>query len=290
MHAGDPNSPRYYFTLSDARQDIAVLNRAMRTAHGYKSKQSTKTTTQVASSPTYIEIPSLPVLPRHAGPDIGADETGKGDYFGPIVFAAVYGDSRVRATLEGMGIRESKKVSHLPFEELQRLAQSIKGLTQVEVLAVPMEEYNATMGQPSANLNTLMAERHLANIKALTGKVRATSLLLDQFDQSKDQRVKKKFEAELPDLKFDARNHADTDDILVAAASVLALVEQRRWFEETKASTGISIPLGSTDIRGITASARKLKAKFEGQSLSKYVKLHHKTTQTIEGDLGTQLL
>ena len=290
MHADDPNSPRYYFTLADARQDIAVLNRAMRTAYGYKSKQSTKTDTQAASSQTLTGPAPLPTLPIHAEPDIGADETGKGDYFGPIVFAAVYGDSRVRAALRALGVQESKKISDRPFEDLKLMAQSIKELTQVEVLMVPMEEYNATMGLPGANLNVVMAERHLVNIQALTGKVQATNLLLDQFDQSNDQHVKKLFEAELPGLKFDARPRADGSDILVAAASVLALVEQRAWFEQVKSTTGIGIPRGSSDIQGITAAVGKLKAKLEGETLSKYVKLHHRTTQKVEAELGMQLL
>lgn len=288
MHA-DPSSPRDSFTLADARQDIAVLNRAMRAAYSYKNKQGTRLNVQEASSPPATKPKRLPDVPPNAEPDIGADETGKGDYFGPIVFAAVYGDSQVRAALRVMGVQESKKVSDRPFEELRSLAQRITALTQVAVLVVPMEEYNATMEQPGANLNTVMAERHLANVRALTGKVQATSLLLDQFDQSNDQHVKKWFETELPGLKFDARARADSSDILVAAASVLALVEQRAWFEQAKASTGIGIPRGSSDLQGITAAVGKLKTKIGGKALCQYVKLHHRTTQKIETALGMPL-
>ena len=54
-------------------------------------------------------------VPRRDTPDkvtgiarIGSDESGKGDYFGPLVVAAVYVDEQTEAQLLALGVRDSK--------------------------------------------------------------------------------------------------------------------------------------------------------------------------------------
>src|SRR2546426_7477252 len=42
---------------------------------------------------------------------IGIDESGKGDYFGPLVIAAVHVTPRVAEDLEALNVRDSKKIS-----------------------------------------------------------------------------------------------------------------------------------------------------------------------------------
>ena len=42
---------------------------------------------------------------------IGTDESGKGDYFGYLVVAAVFVDHDTEAALDDLGVRDSKRVS-----------------------------------------------------------------------------------------------------------------------------------------------------------------------------------
>ena len=42
---------------------------------------------------------------------IGIDESGKGDYFGPLVIAAVFVDATTQSELTLMNVRDSKKIS-----------------------------------------------------------------------------------------------------------------------------------------------------------------------------------
>ena len=42
---------------------------------------------------------------------IGSDEAGKGDYFGPLVVAAVYADEVALEQLPQAGVKDSKRVS-----------------------------------------------------------------------------------------------------------------------------------------------------------------------------------
>ncbi|RLB76247.1 MAG: ribonuclease HIII, partial [Deltaproteobacteria bacterium] len=57
------------------------------------------------------------------GPHIGMDESGKGDWFGPLVVAAVYVDEQTAAALRKAGVRDSKT---LPPAAIQRIAGQIE--------------------------------------------------------------------------------------------------------------------------------------------------------------------
>ena len=51
-------------------------------------------------------------------PHIGTDESGKGDYFGPMVIAGIWVDEPTKAKLEVMGIKDSKLLSDKRCREL----------------------------------------------------------------------------------------------------------------------------------------------------------------------------
>src|SRR5207244_10930091 len=68
-----------------------------------------------------------PAAPANApeGPLIGTDETGKGDYFGPLVVAAAYVAERSWGALRELGVRDSKLLAdgfvHKIEPEVRRL-------------------------------------------------------------------------------------------------------------------------------------------------------------------------
>ena len=70
----------------------------------------------LTSSSESISTPALPTLTptRVTGlARIGLDESGKGDYFGPLVVGAVYVDESTEAKLIRMGVRDSKRVAEI---------------------------------------------------------------------------------------------------------------------------------------------------------------------------------
>jgi ribonuclease HIII len=52
-----------------------------------------------------------PWAPAGDAPRIGADESAKGDYFGPLVSAAVYVDERAAERLASIGVQDSKRLT-----------------------------------------------------------------------------------------------------------------------------------------------------------------------------------
>ena len=72
---------------------------------------------------------------------IGTDESGKGDYFGPLVVSAVFTDSSITEKLKAMGVKDSKELSD---QVITTLAKKIKKLNDLifDVIIINPEKYN----------------------------------------------------------------------------------------------------------------------------------------------------
>ena len=74
-------------------------------------------------------------------PYIGTDESGKGDYFGPMVIAGLCLDEPAKVKLEAMGIRDSKLLSDKRCRELAAEIRIVCNGKFIEV-EIPPERYN----------------------------------------------------------------------------------------------------------------------------------------------------
>ena len=70
---------------------------------------------------------------------IGIDESGKGDYFGPLVVAAVFVDATTQGELALMAVRDSKKISD---GRILELAPDIKTICPHSVIVIGPQKYN----------------------------------------------------------------------------------------------------------------------------------------------------
>ena len=64
---------------------------------------------------------------------IGIDESGKGDYFGPLVIAAVFVDAITQAELALMNVRDSKKISD---GRILEMAPDIRIISPHSIIAI----------------------------------------------------------------------------------------------------------------------------------------------------------
>ena len=94
---------------------------------------------------------------------IGIDESGKGDYFGPLVIAGVYVPHAQEARLKALGVRDSKTLSDA---KATALAVQIRAQCPHAVVAIGPERYNA-LQTSMKNLNRMLAWGHARALENL---------------------------------------------------------------------------------------------------------------------------
>lgn len=227
---------------------------------------------------SWVYKPQLP----NATPDkvtgiarIGSDESGKGDYFGPLVVAAVYVDEQTESQLLALGVRDSKLLpDNIILAQAEEIKQICRG--QGTVLSYRPERYNE-LYKETANLNLLLAQAHTQVIASVQRKVACNLAIVDQFG---DESLVRNALAKLGcTITVEQRPHAE-DDIAVAAASVIARAEFVRIIQELSTSVGIHLPKGASDPKIVTVG-REIVAKYGQSALAKVAKLHFKTTEVI---------
>lgn len=203
---------------------------------------------------------------------IGVDESGKGDYFGPLVVAACYVGPEHLAELEG--VRDSKKLTDAMA---LRLSSAIQRTCPYEIITIGPSKYNelhATM----RNLNRLLAWGHARAIEEVLNKQPAHLVISDQF--ADPAYLKSRLFDRGKKVVLQSMVRAESD-IAVAAASVLARAEFLRRLKRLSEEAGIALPKGAGP--PVIEAARRYVAKHGAEALDKVAKVHFKTTQSVLG-------
>lgn len=211
-------------------------------------------------------------------PIIGTDESGKGDYFGPLVSAGVFVNMTTKPLLEKLGVRDSKKLND---NQIREVAHKIKKIcaNQFAVIEISPETYNSLYNQfksEGKNLNVLLAWAHAKAIEEVLTKVECENVLSDKFADEKFIISKLQEKGKRVNLR---QEHKAEANIAVAAASILA---RERFLEKLKKLSmdlGIELPKGAST--HVIEQAKKVVEKSGEDSLKKIAKLHFKTTDSV---------
>jgi len=214
--------------------------------------------------------------PQEFLPHCGIDESGKGDFFGPLVIACCYTDETTAPLLREAGVADSKTISN--DAAIARLAEVIVKVTQgrFALVVVGMEAYNRLYGQ-FQNLNRLLGWGHAKALEKLLEKVpdcpRAIS---DQFGNPAN--VQRALQERGRKVTLEQHPKAEAD-IAVAAASILARHEFVRRLQMLETSFGVSLPKGAG--QGVKTAAARFLELYGRQRLGEVAKLHFKTASEI---------
>lgn len=202
---------------------------------------------------------------------IGSDESGKGDFFGPLVVAAAAVDKDSKQQLRKLYIKDSKEYSDT---EISSTAPTIKEILKNRfiVRVVKPQEYN-TLYERYLNLNRMLAFLHSDTIKELLQKTECNDIIVDKFGNEK------LLIAGFSGMKKKIKLHQFTKGeryIGVAAASILAREAFISWFDQIKEKTGISLPKGASD--KVIEALRIMVNKYGDESKVRLVKMHFKNS------------
>lgn len=220
--------------------------------------------------------------PEANAPHMGVDESGKGDFFGPMVIAAAYVDEAIAKDLKAMNVRDSKTITS--DKAAQDLARKIRErlAERFVVVTIGPAAYNRlydTMG----SINRILAWGHARAIENLLEKVpNCPRALSDQFGP--EQQIQRALQKKGRKIKLEQRHKAESD-IAVAAASILARSAFLSALDKLSAKYGVKLPKGASE--KVKAVAADLVKKRGPAVLLETAKCHFQTTDQVLATLGT---
>ncbi|MSU66538.1 MAG: ribonuclease HIII [Opitutus sp.] len=212
----------------------------------------------------------------------GLDESGKGDFFGPVVAATVIADKPAIESWIQAGVKDSKKIAEPQILKLDAIIRETRGVVVEVCYCRTMARYNELMSRPGANLNRLLAWQHATALADALAKKRVAWGLLDQFtEQPLTQRELAKKGVKDFDLKM--RTKAEEDPV-VAAASVVARAEFVRAMHELSKQFGAKLQKGAGPL--VKEQAVQIMEKFGTRALGDFAKLHFRTAYEVVSAAG----
>jgi ribonuclease HIII len=214
----------------------------------------------------------------------GSDESGKGDYFGPLVTACVHVKESQLPILKRLGITDSKAMSDTKIKEVAPQLVDALGIEQVAFLVLMPEGYNRqyeafhAKGQHLNHLLAFMHAKTLAGLMQKQGKSPETPhLMVDQFTQG--PHLLDALKQYAPEVKVSQSTKAELSHPAVAAASVVARYQFLQSMDQLKETSGYDLPLGASS--KVVAMGKQV-FRVEGvEGLRKVAKLHFKTTVEV---------
>ena len=214
--------------------------------------------------------------PEMFQPHFGIDESGKGDFFGPLVIAGVYVDPRIARKLLDGGVQDSKRIGS--DARIRTLADLIRKNTLglIDTVLIGPAKYNE-LYEKFANLNSLLGWGHARVIEnLLVKKPDCPRSLSDQFA---DKRViERSLLKHGQKIDIVQRPRAESD-IAVAAASILAREAFINWLERKGKEIGLRLERGVS--ASVKDSAKKLVEMNGTGALRELAKVHFRTAHEI---------
>jgi ribonuclease HIII len=204
---------------------------------------------------------------------IGLDESGKGDYFGPLVIGAVFVDEQTEDKLIALGVRDSKLLTD---NRMLAMAEEIKALCPHFVVPIEPKRYNELYAKIQ-NLNQLLAWGHAWTLENMLDNVSCDLAVVDKFGD--ESYLRKALREKGRQIIVVQQTHAE-EDTAVAAASILARARFVQQMEQLSKLIGKTLPKGASDPL-IVRVGRELVAEHGKDILAEIAKLHFKTTEVI---------
>ncbi len=221
-----------------------------------------------------IEIPSEKIQEFEDKNYIGIDESGKGDFFGPLIIAGVAVNNNLKKLFTDIGIKDSKKLND---ETILKLAPKIQKEAKWSIVTINPQKYNELYNS-FKNLNKLLAWGHARAIENVLEKApECTMALSDKFAKD-DSVIENALLTKGKNIKLLQRTKGE-EDIAVAAASVIARAEFVLKMRYMSNQYKIDFPKGASD--KVITCAKDYINLYGKNRLNEVAKLHFKTTQEL---------
>ncbi len=200
---------------------------------------------------------------------IGSDESGKGDFFGPLVVAAFLINKEISQKLSSFGVKDSKELSDFAIVEIAKKIRT-DFPNNFAIFELIPDEYNKLYQEKGKNLNKLLIYAHSRTVEKLLVKHPDVNFVITDKFSSKSLDLL--LDARFGNVKFIQETKAEKY-LGVAAASILAREKVVHWFENLK-KKGIDLPKGASS--EVDEKAKYLAEKYGKENLHRICKIHFK--------------
>lgn len=213
----------------------------------------------------------------------GSDESGKGDYFGPLVVCCAYTDEKLSEEMIKLGVKDCKQMTDKAVLTVGAALRKLLGPEGYAVVKLGNAAYNRLYAKMK-NINRMLAWAHGTAIEELlTKRQNCDRVVVDQFAPT-EATILRALKDRGKKAKVEQRHKAESD-IAVAAASVIAREQFIRAVKTMGEGAGtpevpVEFPLGSSDPR-VRELAEKMVEKHGPVWLMNHCKAHFQTTDKV---------
>ncbi len=205
---------------------------------------------------------------------IGTDESGKGDYFGPLVVAGVLVTSDTLHKLKSAGVRDSKELNDTQIVSIhKKIVEIIK--EKFEVISISPATYNSLHARMK-NVNRILGWAHAKIIENILEKNEVPEAISDKFGN--EDLIVSSLQTKGKKIKLAQYTKAERF-LGVAAASIIARKNFIDWFLRNNKSYEFTLPKGASS--EVIKAGKIFVQKFGQKELDQVAKIHFKTTKQI---------
>ena len=208
---------------------------------------------------------------------IGSDEVGKGDYFGPIVVTASYVNKNDISFLEGLGVKDSKKITD---EKIIKIAPEIIKKIPHETIILNNIEFN-DMVRKGYNINKINSILHNRAILGLLKKDNYSydMVVMDQFTPARNYFGYLKDTGDNIFRKITFTTKAEDKCLSVACSSIISRYTFMNEMDKISKEVDKVLPLGAGVM--VDEAGKDLVNKYGKEILEKYAKINYNNTKKI---------
>jgi ribonuclease HIII len=207
---------------------------------------------------------------------IGSDETGTGDYFGPVTVAAVYVPKDKIALVQALGVKDSKQLTD---DYMRKIAPDLMKACTHSILTLRNEKYNAIQarGYSQGKIKALLHNQALKHVLNKVAPEKPDYILIDQFAERSIyyNHIKNEREIVRENVLFSTK--AENLHVAVATASILARYAFLKEMDRLAEITGFPLQKGASG--KVDEMAAKIWLKHGEETLRSMTKWHFANTE-----------
>ncbi|MEK4386794.1 ribonuclease HIII [Solibacillus sp. FSL W7-1464] len=207
---------------------------------------------------------------------LGSDETGTGDYFGPVTVAAVYVPADKIALVQELGVKDSKQLTD---DYMRQIAPDLMKVCVHSILTLRNDKYNAIQarGYSQGKIKALLHNQALKHVLTKIAPETPQYILIDQFAERGIYYNHIKNEKEIVRQNVLFSTKAENLHVAVATASILARYAFLKEMDRLAKVTGFPLQKGASG--KVDEMAAKIWLKHGEETLRSLTKWHFANTE-----------